>query len=106
MPTLQIWTVEVSNRSTDDKVVDVANLSTAQRLASLITSASSQTVQSDGADFVCAEGQYLQLFCDGAINIAADAAPVASASDGMYVPAGTLTTLSVRPGDKVAVSDA
>ena len=96
----------VLGRAATGATMPVIHLPTAVRLTDLTTSGASQIVQHDGADFAADKPGFVTLHCDGDVNVAAGAAPVAGADTGIFVPAGVTRDISINTGDKIAVAGA
>lgn len=89
------------------QMMPLADLSSAVRLTNLTTSGTSGIVQSGGGDWtVPTGGGVLMIACTGNVIVTAGLAPTASATTGVYVPAGAQFAFTVAPGHKVAVIDA
>ena len=99
-------TVEQSARSATGATMPVPSLGSAVRLTDLETSNQSQVMQREGADWVAPRNGFISVFCNGDVNIAANAEPTASATAGIFLPANTRMEVSVEKNDKLAVIDA
>lgn len=106
MATLRASFMTVTQRAETGMTLPVANLSTAVRLTDRSTSGTSAIVQSASADWTAPSEGIVRLVCEGAVHVAAGAAPTAAATAGIYIPADTVELVTVAEGHKIAVIDA
>ena len=97
----------VRARAGTGSTMPVLDLATASRAATLATSTSSQTVKAvGGGDWTAPSNGFIRVVCDGDVDVAAGAAPVASATAGFRLPTGQVADFSISAGHKVAVRNA
>ncbi len=107
MATLRATFMTIEARAPTGATLPVCDLSGGVRLADLTTSGSSLILQAiGGGDFVAPSAGVVLLSADGAVNVAAAAAPVASSSTGAYLFASTPYTFTVKRSDKIAAINA